>query len=107
MRPESRKPMLAFRTVLSRTFWGEFGDDSGGRAEVGTLWVAASRKLRCLAKKPSLTRDQELLAGENTTPLMRHRLFNLAAACSMVLCALSCAMWGRSHWRGDSVFQRD
>jgi hypothetical protein len=38
---------------------------------------------------------------------MRRRLFNLAAVGSLVLCALTIAIWVRSYWRGDSIYRRD
>jgi hypothetical protein len=37
---------------------------------------------------------------------MRRRLFNLAAAVSLVLCAATVALWARSHVAGDS-FERN
>src|SRR5687768_266151 len=37
---------------------------------------------------------------------MRRRLTNVAAAVSLALCALTVALWMRSHWRGD-VYRLD
>ena len=38
---------------------------------------------------------------------MRHRLFNLAAAVSLVLCVATVALWVRSYFRWDEVRRSD
>jgi hypothetical protein len=38
---------------------------------------------------------------------MRHRLVNLTAETSLVLCVLTIAIWVRSYWRGDSIYRQN
>src|SRR5688500_7111044 len=39
-----------------------------------------------------------------STSAMRRRLFNLAAALSLLLCVAVCVVWVRSYWFTDQLF---
>jgi hypothetical protein len=58
----------------------------------------AARRIVCeLRKRPARG------PGRDRPHVLRRKLFNVAAAVSLLLCLATVALWVRSHWRSDSL----